>query len=95
MAPLLQFRVNFTFSFSHTGVDFMGPLFVRNVFYNKYETLYKVFIVTYTCESSRALRLDIVDDASCSSSVRSLKRLISVNGMADLPIGDNVKYFTR
>ena len=35
MAPLRQFRVNFTFPSSHTGEDFMGPLFVRNVFYNK------------------------------------------------------------
>ena len=76
-------------------MDCLGPLFVRNVFYNKYETLYKVFIVAYTCESSRALRLDIGDDASCSSSIRSLKRLISVNGVPDLSIGDNAKYFTR
>ena len=62
-----QFRVNFTFPFSRTGVDFMGPLFVRNIFYNN--NLYKVFIVVYTCASSRAILLDIVPDASCSSSV--------------------------
>ena len=63
---LTQFRVNFTFLFSHTGVDFMGPLFVRNVFYNKDEALYEVFIVVYTCASSRAIWLDIVPDARCS-----------------------------
>ena len=93
MAPLPQFRGNFTFPFSHTGVDFMEPLFVRNVFYNKDET-YKVLIVVYTCVSSRAIRLDIVPDASCSSFIRSLKRFISVNGVADLYISDNVKCFT-
>ena len=38
MAPLPQFMVNFAFSFSHAGVDYMGPLFVKNVFYNRDET---------------------------------------------------------
>ena len=72
----------------------MGPLFIRNVFYNKDETLYKVFTVVYTCASSRAIRLDIVPDASCSSFIRSLKRFISVNGVPDLYISDNTKCFT-
>ena len=53
MAHLPWFRANFTFPLFHTGVDYMGLLFVRNVSYNKDETLYKVFIVVYTCASSR------------------------------------------
>ena len=94
MSPLLQFRVNFTFPFSHSGVDYMGLLFVRNVFYNKDETFYKVFIVVYTCASSRAIQLDIVPDASCSSFICSFKRFISVNGVPDLYISDNAKCLT-
>ena len=93
MAPIPQFRVNFTFPFFHTGVDYMGLLFVKNVFYNKDETLYKVFIVVYTCASSRAIQLNIVCDASCFF-IHSLKRFISVNGVPDLYISDNVKCFT-
>ena len=91
IAPLPQFRVNFTFPFSHTGVDYMGPLFVRNVFYNKDETLYNVFIVVYTCASSRTIWLIIVPDASYSSFIHSLKQFISVNGVPDLYISDNAK----
>ena len=94
IASLPQFRVNFTFPFFHTGVDYMGPLFVRNVFYNKDETLHKVFIAVYTCASSRNIRVDIVPDASCCSFIRSLKRFISVNGLPDLYISDNAKCFT-
>ena len=89
MAPLPRFRVNFTFPFPHSGVDFMRPLF-----YNKDERLYKVFIFVCTCASSRVIRLDIVPDASCSSFIRSLKRFIYFNGVPDLYISDNTKYFT-
>ena len=67
---LPQFWVN---PFSHTGANFMGSFFLRNVFQNKDEKLYKVLTVVYTCASSRAIRLDMVPDASCSSFVRSLK----------------------
>ena len=47
MELLPQFRVNFTFPFSHADVNYMGPLFVRNVFCNKDKTLHKVFLVVY------------------------------------------------
>ena len=90
MALLPQFRVNFTFPFSHTGVNFMEPLYVRNAFCYKDETL--VFIVAYTC--AWAIRLDVVVDASCSSFIHSLKRFISVNRVSDLYISDNGKCFT-
>ena len=58
------------------------------------QTLYKVFIVVYTCARSRAVRLDIVPATSYSSFIRSLKRFISVNGVPDLYISDNAKCFT-
>ena len=94
MALLPQFRVSFTFPFSQSGMDYMGSLFVRNVFYNKDEALHKMFIVVYTCASSRTIQLDIVPNASCSSFIRSLKRFIFVNVVPDLYISDNAKCFT-
>ena len=94
MVSLTHFRVNISFPFTHTDVNYMGPLFVRNVLYNKNETLHKVFIVVYTCARSRAIRLDIISDASCSSFICSLKRFISVTVVSDLYISDNAKCFT-
>ena len=70
------------------------PLFVRNVFCNKDEPLYKVFIVVYTCVRRTAIRLDKVPDASCSSFTGSSKLFIPVNGVVDLYISDNAKCFT-
>ena len=51
-------------------------------------------MVVYTCASSRAIQLDIVPAASCSSFIPSLKQFISVNGVPDLYISDNAKCFT-
>ena len=51
-------------------------------------------MLVYTFTSSRAIRLDIVSDASCSSFICSLKQFISVNGVPDLYISDNAKCFT-
>ena len=51
-------------------------------------------MLVYTFASSRAIRLDIVSDASCSSFICSLKQFISVNGVPDLYISDNAKCFT-
>ena len=38
--------------------------------------------------------MDIVPAASCSSFISNLKQFISVNGVPDLYISDNVKCFT-
>ena len=67
---------------------------MKKVFYNKGKTLYKVFIIIFTSASSRAIRLDIISDASWSSFIRSLKRFISINGVSDLYVSDNAKCFT-
>ena len=67
---------------------------MKKVFYNKGKTFYKVFIIIFTSASSRAIRLDIISDASWSSFIRSLKRFISINGVSDLYVSDNAKCFT-
>ena len=52
-----------------------------------------MFIAVYTCVSSKAIRLDTVPDASCSSFIRSLKRFISINSVFDLYISIIAKCF--
>ena len=92
-APLLRFRVDIDFSYSHTGVNYVGPLYVRNIYGSKNGDLYKCHIVIYPCASTRAVSLDIVPDASCQSFIRSLKRFISRYGIPKLFISDNAKSF--
>ena len=83
MAPLPQFRVNFTFPFCYTGVDFMSVICKECISQQKWNNIWGVHIVVYTCANSRAIRLDIVADAGCYF-IRSLKRFISVNDVRDL-----------
>ena len=66
-APLPRFRVDIDFPYSHSRVDYLGPLYVRNIYGNKNGDLYKCHILLYTCGSIRAVSLDTVPDASCQS----------------------------
>ena len=92
-APLPRFGVDIDFPYSHTGVDYLGPLYVKNIYGSKKGDLYKCHIVLYTYGSTRAVSLDIVPGASCQSFIRSLQRFISRYGIPKLFISDNAKNF--
>ena len=97
-APLPAFRVQADFPFTNTGVDYFGPLFVKNIFPTNANPpltdMYKVHVVLYTCASSRAVHLDVVPDPSCSAFVRSAKRFSSRYGVPRMYISDNATCFT-
>ena len=59
-APLPDFRVRANFPYTATGVDYFGPILVKNIFGQSKE-IFKLHMVLYTCASSRALHLDVVD----------------------------------
>ena len=92
-APLPKFRVEANFPYTSTGIDYLGPLTVKNIF-GPCEEMYKVHIALYTCASSRAVHLDLVTDLSCIAFVRSLKRFISRYGVSELYISDNATCFS-
>ena len=65
--PLPECRVKEDFPFANTGVDFAGPLHVKN-------PELKVWIVLYTCCVTRAVHLDLVPDMSTEAFVRNFQR---------------------
>ena len=93
-APLPDFRLKVDFPFSSTGVDYFGPLFVKNVFHSSESDLYPVHVVLYTCATSRAVHLDVVPNTSCIAFVRSLKRFVNRYGLSKLYVSDNATCFT-
>ena len=57
------FRVKGDFAFSFTGIDFAGPLFVKN----RKSDMRKVYICLFTCATSRAIYLELVNDLTADT----------------------------
>ncbi|XP_066910906.1 uncharacterized protein [Clytia hemisphaerica] len=81
-------RVTGTTAFKNVGLDYAGPLHVKNVFGDD-EELYKAWISVATCTSSRGVHLDIAADASADECVEILRRLIARHGAPDIVRSDN------
>ena len=88
-APLPDFRVKDVPAFTNVGVDFAGPLYYKE----QNGDLKKCYIVIYTCCTSRALHLDLVNDLSGPVFLRSLRRLTARRGTPSLINSDNAKTF--
>ena len=91
-SQLPTFRVQRSYPFANTGVDYLGPALVRQV-YDHDNVMHKVWIVLYTCAVTRAVHLDLVPDLSASAFLRSLKRFIGRRGVPNLMISDNATCF--
>ena len=87
--PLPPFRLEEAPPFTHTGVDFAGPLYVRQ----PDGTSSKTWICLYTCCVIRAIHLDLVPDLSAATFIRSLKRFASRRGLPTKMVSDNGKTF--
>ena len=55
--PLPQFRVSEEFAYTQLGVDFAGPVYVKNI-YTRDKKAYKAYIALFTCASTRGIHLD-------------------------------------
>ena len=88
-ADLPGFRVRERVAFSKTGVDFAGPLFLKD----GDGGTSKVYITLFTCCVSRAVYLDLVRDLLALELMRCLRRFSSRLGTPSLMISDNAKTF--
>ena len=89
---LPDFRLSNDFAFTRIGVDYAGPLYVKDI-YAESKDMYKAYIALYTCASSRATHLDLVPDNTISSFVKSFKRFIGRRRMPSVVVSDNGKTF--
>ena len=86
--PLPEFRVKEDHAFTYTGVDFAGPVFVRNSSGSS-----KAWICLFTCLVTRAIHLDIVSDLSTTTFIQCLKRFAARRGLPRKFLSDNGKTF--
>ncbi|XGW29675.1 hypothetical protein V3C99_009042 [Haemonchus contortus] len=76
MPPLPKDRVVLTKPFQTTGCDIMGPISCRD------NT--KSYVCLYTCLTTRALHLEVVEDLSAGAFLNSFIRFISRRGVPKL-----------
>ena len=88
-AALPEFRVTEAPAFSKVGVDFAGPLYVKE----RTTTMKKVYIALFSCCVTRAIHLELVEDLSTGAFIQALPRFAGRRGTPVLIISDNAKTF--
>ena len=91
-SQLPGFRLSDEFAFTSIGVDFAGPVYVKDI-YHKSDNMNKAYIVLYTCASSSVVHLDLVPRLTTEAFVRSFKRFIASRGIPSLVGSDNGSTF--
>ena len=93
MAPdLPSFRVSEDPPFTHTGIDFAGPMYLCEASAQDGSTS-KDYICLFTCCSTRAIHLEMSTDLSVASFLLLFHRFTSQRGLPVTLISDNAKTF--
>ncbi|XP_053698926.1 uncharacterized protein LOC128745885 [Sabethes cyaneus] len=77
--------------FSHTGVDYAGPLYIKPV--HKRAAPAKAYLCVFICFSTKAVHLELVGDLSTPGFLAALRRFISRRGTPAHIYSDNGKNF--
>ena len=89
-SQLPGFRVEDKHPFTTVGIDFAGPLYVKN----SSGTSQKVYVALFTSGISRAVHLELVSHLNVESFLLCFKRFIGRRGMPEVIVIDNAKTFT-
>lgn len=87
---LPDFRIDCSYAFCNVGLDYAGPLYVRNF---TMDATLKVYFLLITCASSRAIHLELVPNLKSPAFIRAMTRFISKRGAPNLVVHDNAKTF--
>ena len=88
MAPLPEDRVKCAYPFQTSGVDFTGPIYVKNG-----SQIEKSYIVVFSCANIRAIHLELVQNQSTEAFLRAFRRMVSRRGMILTFYSDNSETF--
>lgn len=88
--PLPSFRVSEAPPFSYSGVDFAGPLYVRDTLGS---AVRKTWLCLFTCCSTRAVHLDVIPDLTADAFIRCFRRFSARRGFPRKMVSDNAKTF--
>ena len=97
MPPLPRERVARSLPFEFTGLDYFGPLYIKQfvqVSDEVTETVSKkVWVCLFTCLTVRAIHLELVEDMSTEEFILCLRRFMARRGIPRQIISDNAQQF--
>ena len=85
---LPEFRLSQKPAFTYIGVYYAGPLYIKEP---NCSTTKKVYILLFTCCSTRAVHL--ATDLSADVFIRCLRRFTARRGLPEIIVLDNAKLF--
>lgn len=91
MGSLPPDRVTPNKAFHTTGVDFCGPFFYKSEVRTRQPL--KCYISIFTCFSTKACHLEVVQDLTTSSFLAALRRFIATRGKPSIIWSDNATNF--
>ena len=83
-------RVENCVPFSFTGVDFAGPLEVKNLCG---QHTFKAYICLFTCATTRAIHLELVESLSTESFIKAFRKFTARRGLPVKILSDSAKTF--
>ena len=81
-----EFRLECNHAFEKVGLDYAGPLFIK-------ENVQKCYILLFTCAVARAIHLELSTDVSATVLILAIGRISSRRGLPNLFVSDNFKSF--
>ena len=88
MALWPKIKFNESSAFTHIGLDYFGPLYVKNGTIRS-----KAWVCIFTCIAVRAIHLELVEDVTAAQFLDCQRRFIVRRGKPDEIISDNAPQF--
>ncbi|XP_071578834.1 uncharacterized protein [Temnothorax nylanderi] len=87
MAELPPPRVTISRAFTHTGVDYAGPIALRTT-RGRGHKAYKGFLAIFVCMCTRAVHLEVVSDLTTDAFLAAFRRFTSRRGICEVMYSD-------
>uniref|UniRef100_A0A1I7VFI4 Integrase catalytic domain-containing protein n=1 Tax=Loa loa TaxID=7209 RepID=A0A1I7VFI4_LOALO len=88
MPSLPESRVMRSRSFEQVGLDYLGPLSIKSP-----TGVIKRWIALFTCFTTRAVHLELVEDLSAENFSHIMRRFVARRGYPKLILSDNASQF--
>lgn len=92
MSDLPYDRINPCKAFLHTGIDYAGPIQMKETLKTR-TNFRKVWIAVFVCMVTRAIHLDIITDLTSAAFIQCFKRFVGRRGACETLYSDNAKTF--